>query len=243
MARCPERQRAIRARLEPLGLDYEIFYGVDGNTLKQEDYAHRINKEYWRCLRGRNLSAGEIGCFISHYSLWEMLIKNNLQTAIILEDDCILQPCFTEVVREILTVEYKWDIVLLSARKQYAIDRVLCKIGNGRRLVRFRRRVGTARAYMIQLPATKQLINYCYKIRAPIDWLYAEWWYNRVQFYAITPGITIQDNVPSVIGKPSRLPRTLEEWFWARKHLIMSFVHRHWHRLTIPPQKKEFDNE
>lgn len=36
-------------------------------------------------------SAGELGCACSHISIWQDMIKNNKKSALILEDDAILQ--------------------------------------------------------------------------------------------------------------------------------------------------------
>ncbi|MGI9307073.1 MAG: glycosyltransferase family 25 protein [Gammaproteobacteria bacterium] len=237
LPRAQERRAAISRRLDALGLNYEIFDGIDGKTLNPEEYAPRLNKEYWRRLRGRDLTAGEIGCFMSHYAVWELMAERGWECMIVLEDSCIIDPQFSETAQKVLESEWAWDVVLLSARKQYAVDRTLCELGGGRRLVRFRRRVGTTRAYMIRASAARSLIEYCREIRAPIDWLYAEWWENGLQFYAVIPALTNRDDVPSLIGRPPRARRNFSEWLWARKTLCLSFIKRH-RRLSVAPQRR-----
>lgn len=244
LERCPERRAAMHHRLSSAGLEYQFFSGVDGKKLKKSDYGHRWRGEWWRVMRGRQLSPGEIGCFLSHWNLWEQLVLTQTSCAIVLEDDCILSDDFAAVVAEILAVEWKWDIVLLSARKRYAIDKMLCKIGdNGRRLVRFKRRVGTTGAYLIHLHAARRLVDYCYEIRAPIDWCYAEWWLNKLAFYAVSPGITKSDPVPSIIGVPPKERRVLSEHITALRYRIWGWVNRHWYRWTNSPQKKGINDE
>ena len=36
---------------------------------------------------GRHLTFGEIGCFMSHYNIWQDIITRDLHTVLILEDD------------------------------------------------------------------------------------------------------------------------------------------------------------
>ena len=65
LARATERRATIRQELA--GFDFELIDAVDGDKLPANQYQHRIQTEWWRVMRGRELSPGEIGCFLSHY--------------------------------------------------------------------------------------------------------------------------------------------------------------------------------
>lgn len=75
------------------GIAPNYFEAVDGRKGKHElfdkvDQANRLR------YKGRPFSAGELGCWASHYSLWQECIKQN-KPIIILEDDAILEPNFS----------------------------------------------------------------------------------------------------------------------------------------------------
>ena len=238
LPRCTKRRQQVQHRLGALGLGYEMFDAVDGAAMDPRQDEPRLNKEYWRRLRGRDLSAGEIGAFMSHYKVWESMINRDLETAIVLEDNCFFEPDFADTVRDVTAAQWQWDIVLLSAKKRFAVDRTLCEVGNGRHLVRFRRRVGTTRAYLLTITAARRLVEYCGQIRAPIDWLYAEWWLNGLRFYAVSPAVAVRDQISSTIGRPSRRRRTLGEYLWAKKELTLSFARRRIALCTVAPRRK-----
>ncbi len=229
----------MRKRLDALGLRYEIVDAVDGFALDMREYAGRLRADKWRKLRGRELSPGEIGCYLSHYQLWERIAAEEKECAVVLEDDAIPRADFAAVIAKLPLLPWEWDVVLLSARKRYAADCVLCEIGEtGRRLVRYRRRVGTTRAYIITAKGARKLCDYCYEIRAPVDWSYAEWWRNGVAFYGADPAAASHAQTPSTIGKPRRLPRTLGERIAAAATMHRDWWRRHIFRWTHPPQKK-----
>ena len=43
--------------------------------------------EFEEPYHGRPLTYGEIGCFMSHYNIWQDMVDRNLDTVLILEDD------------------------------------------------------------------------------------------------------------------------------------------------------------
>jgi glycosyl transferase family 25 len=78
-------------------LDIEFITGVDGrkldinvkNSLYDGEKARRIEK---------TISPGEIGCSLSHKSAYEHIVQNNIDRAIILEDDVTLDKNFFTLI-------------------------------------------------------------------------------------------------------------------------------------------------
>ena len=66
----------------------------------------------------RPLKMGEIGCFLSHYFIWEEMIAKNLQRVIVLEDDLRFKPNFKSelavVMAEVKALALDWDLIYLS---------------------------------------------------------------------------------------------------------------------------------
>lgn len=74
------RIKDMKKKMGKLGIEFERWNAIDGNSINDDDY-----REYIRY--GHKLGRGEVGCLLSHILLWERIKKNNLDYAIIFEDD------------------------------------------------------------------------------------------------------------------------------------------------------------
>ena len=67
-------------------------------------------------LQHNTLIVGEIGCFMSHYSIWVDMLENNYSEVIVFEDDMNIQPNFrkrlNEVRNELDTMN--WDFIFIG---------------------------------------------------------------------------------------------------------------------------------
>lgn len=84
--RAPERRAWIEARLKVLKVRYRRLAAVDGNSLSGQDVEHLTRPES----RENPLSLAEIACFLSHRKCWEVIVRENITHAAILEDDVYL---------------------------------------------------------------------------------------------------------------------------------------------------------
>ncbi len=114
LPRATDRREKISRALTELAGRFEIVEAVDGATLPPADYEHRLRQDLARSRRRRELSAGEIGCFLSHYNLWARMVEENIPHALILEDDAVLD-IDTLVVANVLPMAgWDWDVVSLA---------------------------------------------------------------------------------------------------------------------------------
>lgn len=61
------------------------------------------------------LTRGAIGCYLSHVKIWENMLKNNLDTILIFEDDARPPPNIMFAIDKIISDMPKdWDIILLG---------------------------------------------------------------------------------------------------------------------------------
>ena len=211
-----EAKRRARMAQELAGFDFEFFDAVDGRTLDAAQYAHRMDAEWFRIMRGRELAPGEIGCFLSHYGLWQRLVEAGTPCALILEDDARLEDGFAAVIDEAVKIAAEWDVVYLARmKKPLRTVRTVAVLDGCRRLIQCRRRTGGV-GYLIRLEAAEALLHYCWRIRTPIDYLYTGWWDNGLRVYAVDPPIVRHAGMPSTImtwkgGKWPKLKRTALE--------------------------------
>lgn len=85
-----ERMAILRRRMEDLALEYERFSAVYAKALPQKEKNAAVRRFRWRCAVGRRPFDGEIGCALSHYSIFRKMIAENLPMVCILEDDVVI---------------------------------------------------------------------------------------------------------------------------------------------------------
>jgi glycosyl transferase family 25 len=99
-----DRQINITAQLNALGLAFEFVFGTDGRKLTGEQLVQVFDKEknikhyQKQNFRERGMSFEEIGCALGHKSAYEKMIENNIECAIILEDDSLIKDGFPHVI-------------------------------------------------------------------------------------------------------------------------------------------------
>ena len=96
-------------------LIYERYSAVNGNTLSYIQLLKDgidVNHDWIDPLLKTPLTKGEVGCFLSHWNLWNKCIEEN-ESLLILEDDAILTHSFD--VKEIESLSY--DFVYLGYKE------------------------------------------------------------------------------------------------------------------------------
>jgi GR25 family glycosyltransferase involved in LPS biosynthesis len=86
------------------GLSYEIFYGVDGR---------KIDIKYYRD-RGSRLTYGQLGCSLSHVNLYKKIVEENIDMALILEDDCVFNENIDKIEECFKNIPEKWELIYLG---------------------------------------------------------------------------------------------------------------------------------
>jgi glycosyl transferase family 25 len=79
------RTKLIKERLKYLKIKYKIFYGVDGLNFKNKNILLNEYNKYNYI--NREMALPEIAAALSHLNLYKKIVRDKIQTAIILEDD------------------------------------------------------------------------------------------------------------------------------------------------------------
>lgn len=99
LERRPERRQKMDQSFLELGLDVEYKVAVDGNELTDESLKEmgvKLLTGYEDPFHNRPMTMGEIGCFLSHYSIWQTIVEQELNDVLVLEDDIRFEPYFKE---------------------------------------------------------------------------------------------------------------------------------------------------
>ena len=92
---------------------------VDGN-IDLDKYDFKVMPDWIDPIKNQKINVGEIGCFLSHYFIWKYIADNNIDLALILEDDCIFLNSFNTQLKQILQVNpTTYDLFYLGRNKLF----------------------------------------------------------------------------------------------------------------------------
>ncbi len=123
---------------------------------------------------GRDLTASEIGCYLSHVKVWQMALTRTHEWALVLEDDAIIGARLEEVLAQVGHLPANWEVVNLQrdwARQPFSRHAFLPGLDVLRHV-----RVGYLTVgYLIHRRALERLSRVLFPIRWPIDSWHI-WW-------------------------------------------------------------------
>uniref|UniRef100_A0A8C4WZZ5 Glycosyl transferase family 25 domain-containing protein n=1 Tax=Eptatretus burgeri TaxID=7764 RepID=A0A8C4WZZ5_EPTBU len=124
LKRREQRRRRMLNSLAELQLAAKIVEAVDGKALNDtqlQTLGVEMLPEYRDPFSDRNLTRGEIGCFLSHYNVWKEVLLWNLRQVLVLEDDCRFEISFRSRLQQIMddlaTTEIIWDLIYIGRKR------------------------------------------------------------------------------------------------------------------------------
>jgi glycosyl transferase family 25 len=227
-----ERREHVNSQFTAIQQDFEFFDAVDGRKEKHPLFSKYNVKKRLR-YKGYELTAGELGCFASHYLLWEKCVELN-DTIIVIEDDVQLETCFKESIKDAQQLA-QYEYLRLFVNNRY---RPFIKIAEYKEydVVEYQRGPSGARAYLITPMAAQKLINMSQEWFLPVDDYMDQFWLNKVVCRGLMPGIVKNEtDFESCIGT---LNRSKKAHRMTREIYSMSCtLKRKWHLLTHSSKK------
>lgn len=168
-----DRLKSASRQLEALGIRYERFPAVDGSALTDDDRKRVMARFHARMARHNPLTKGELGCALSHAAIWRKMVEERIPVALVFEDDVQLSDGFTRALARVTeSVDVgRAQVYLFSDglfRPFAETDGVSESIERleGPRL----KLVWGTEAYVMTLPAARNLLGANYPIVTPTDW-------------------------------------------------------------------------
>ncbi len=195
MERDTDRRQHMIEVLGRIGMPAEFVAAVDGRAMPASD---RGAYDHARALRiyGVGMKDSEIGCFLSHYRIYERMLREGIETALVLEDDVSIQPNLPTVVADLLECPYTgWLVVRLDtklgrvaqpATPKFTGTRV-AELPNGGTFFRLRTQVLGVGAYLIRQEGAARMVAYGKRIFMPIDQTMDRYWENGIIPHAVRP--------------------------------------------------------
>lgn len=210
LKRAADRRQLMSEQLDKYGVDYEIFEATDGRALSAEDEQKLALSDHViltmaggrQCMVEDKMCPPEVGCALSHLRLYQHILDQGVERAVILEDDVVLNDDSLLALNNLDVIDEPWDVVHFSEdlgiknlpeflRRKYYIDRArglyfarlgmhnetLDAIFNRRRLV-----LRTA-FYVVTPQACQTLLKLGYPVRINADYLLGSIAYNHLKMF------------------------------------------------------------
>lgn len=190
LAETPRRSECWRI-LNGLGLDFSFVDAVDGRCLNATQRACVYDGDRNRSQFKRALSAPEIGCYLSHLSVWERIATAAPQAALVLEDDFAVDgdlPAFLQGIQafDLTDVMIKLDGPLGWRRRLHKT--VAARVG-ATEIREFKVVTPYTMGYILGRRAAKRLVNARGRFFRPVDIDLKFTWEHAVHVLATEPAL------------------------------------------------------
>lgn len=186
MARSKDRLQHCKTQLGSLGLDFERIEAVDAKLLDQKTINQHYDASNNIKLYKKNLNTGEIACYLSHRLAWTKIIEQDLDFAVILEDDFIINDEFAELVN-IMNMLKSWHYLrLANFGKKYKVD-ARAALDERFEILHFNQIPINTQAQAVSKEGAKRLLKNTEKFSRPIDIDLKHFWEKEIDLIGLSP--------------------------------------------------------
>ncbi|AQS35375.1 glycosyltransferase involved in LPS biosynthesis [Shewanella psychrophila] len=204
----PQRLASIAERCHEIGLPFERVSGVMGNQLTPEQINEVYDTETNLRRYDKKLNEGEIGCYMSHMSCWKKIVDEQLDFALILEDDILPRPQIVECLKRFETVSLDWDYIKLHNKKLKYISESK-SLGSDMQLHKLAKLSSSGACQLVSYSGAEKMLAHALPISRPID-VDVQYWFERdLRAFAVSPSMTDSTQFESDIEKVSLTHRDL----------------------------------
>lgn len=230
-----ERKEFIKTQFEKFdSLPYQFFNAVYGKENPNYPLFKKYNEDKRLKYKGNIMSLSQLGCWASHYHLWEKSIELN-KPIIILEDDAIIHSYFAEAYQFICSDKNIFDFLWLSPpspRNRNQKGKCILGIQNSAfKIERFYKGWGNATGYFITPKAAETLLNFTQEWIYNVDITMDRYWEHKLDYLAITPAciepdLTKESNISMIdVDKKRELVLKIRREIYQLKDTINKFFY------------------
>lgn len=170
-----KRRKIMEEQLNKLGLRFEIFEAVQGDSLSEQEIMSYYDKDFYTS-RPSYFTPGAAGCTLSHYFLYKKMVEENIETALILEDDMHLSNDLPEILEKCTAAIRGKEVVMLFYQSYDPIhlsDESAVAVSHAHKLLQVVNigRLRSTAGYIINYAGAKSMVEKLLPFSAfPDDW-------------------------------------------------------------------------
>ncbi|GEO03213.1 hypothetical protein AAE02nite_08770 [Adhaeribacter aerolatus] len=94
--------------MKKLKINFTFFEAFDGHSFSEDELKKHVKPNHGYL---REFTPGEVGCFLSHYSVLKKIVDKQIPYALVLEDDVELSPRFPTLLNQVETEIKQGDVI------------------------------------------------------------------------------------------------------------------------------------
>ncbi len=233
-----DRRRQIADQFDRLGVSgYSFLDAVNGKQQPDHPlFAHYDPVARARVKgRGRDLKPSQLGCFASHYLLWQECAESG-QPLIVVEDDAILKDNFPEMLAHSEALLQAWPFIWLHEYDRAGPDPVM-QVGQigPFALNRKLKKHSCSVAYLLSPTGAAALLKHSETWIYPLDDTMFRFYEHGVENIVLQPACVAQDHEsPSdITGSGDEAPLSVADIVRRETYKTRDEVWRLWHNLRF----------
>lgn len=198
LAGSANRWEKTRKRLQELGVPFERFEAVDGREQPHPLFSRYDDKRREK-YRRKALSGGELGCFASHFLLWQKCIELD-HPIIVMEDDIIINDSYPEALKlaEANAEQFPYLRFAGTSIRPKSIKK-LSALGSFNVIDHIRGPAGTL-CYFLTPKAAAAFIKHAEAWFLAVDDYMDRYWWHGVDCYSLMPfPVEVADNESEIV--------------------------------------------
>ncbi|MFV5490458.1 glycosyltransferase family 25 protein [Acinetobacter sp. ASP199] len=186
------RREHIQKEFGKQNIGFEFFDALTPDLAKPlaEKMALKVHEDF--------LTSGELACFMSHVSIWQKMVDEQIPYLAVFEDDVYLGENAADLLNDSDWIHASWDIIKTEAfaDKVFLSGNKADVTHGARQIVRLKgKNLGTA-GYILSLKGAQKYLDYVHQIQLiPLDQvMFDEFIREEVHpVYQMTPALCIQE--------------------------------------------------
>lgn len=201
LERARERRETVTRGFRDLRLPFELIPAVDGRNLTATE---RRRYSRWRALFtiGRDMTAGDIGCALSHLGVYERMVAQDVPEVLVVEDDVTPLPELVDVLEARAALPPDWQVLTLHSLFASSAPRPLAQppLADRFRVCTYDRIPFGTQCYLARRSAALRLLAVADPVRMPADELLFRRRPAGLRVYGIEPSPVVHADLGSELG-------------------------------------------
>ncbi len=228
MDRSKDRLAKTGARLEELHFAFERISAVDGSQMPDDEYARLTQENRFY----RTLSAGEVGCYMSHVASLQRLLASSMTYALILEDDVILPDNLHDIVVAAIRLREsgsagaigEWHVLKLQGQRNLHVR--IADMLPGYELVEYGLSVPTcAGASIWHREGARRFLDHFKGATRPVDCEFQHPWEYGLQIRSVHPTLVWTEGASTIGKRKKGQSNALLKMRYEARRIIPKLVH------------------
>ena len=223
-----DRRASIQRQAAALGIEITLWDAVNGS--ESHPLFAKVDEKRRMACKGRPFRPGEIGCWASHYLLWQKCVDSG-RPMVVFEDDIAIDPRFLDVLRDLPSLPDSVGYFRLNAADRSSSPWV--QFG-GFVLHRYWRSPFGAFGYYLAPSAAEKFLRHADRWVLPVDDYMDLAWLHGVECLGLKPGLVRTGHLfDSVIRVQSKAKPGIGLFGWLSREAYRAGLKVRWFSYNL----------